>query len=181
MSEQPADRIKALAAGEGPAWWFLGTLVHVRASKADTHGAFTLIEQLAPPGFGPPLHVHHVEDEVFYVLEGRVRFQCNGRDIFVETGGHVFLPKGLSHAFRIEGDRSARLLQPDDACRFRGIRCGGRPSGTEKRAATSRVPAAGSAGARRHTRREIRLHHRRARRSGPREVGLREETDPDRI
>ena len=105
------ERFRAWPNREGRAFWFLGTLVHVKAGTMDTNGAFTLLEQLAPPGFGPPLHVHHVEDELFYVIDGLVRFRCGERDVLVESGGSVFLPKAVPHAFRIEGRSPARLLQ----------------------------------------------------------------------
>jgi mannose-6-phosphate isomerase-like protein (cupin superfamily) len=112
MSEQQAaNRFKALAEREGRPYWFLGTLVYIRASAADTNGAFTMIEQLAPVGFGPPLHVHHVEEELFFVLEGVVRFRCGEREVTVAAGGTVTLPKGVPHAFRVEGATPARLLQ----------------------------------------------------------------------
>ena len=111
MNDQDPERVRSWAQNEGPAFWFLGTLVYVKTASADVNDAFTLIEQHAPPGFGPPLHVHHVEDEVFYVLDGRLRFRCGERAMRVEAGGCVFLPKGIPHAFRVEGDRPARILQ----------------------------------------------------------------------
>ena len=105
------ERLRAWQKSDGPAFWFLGTLVYVRASTADTDGAFALIEQLARPGFGPPLHVHHGEDELFFVVEGAARFRCGDREVSLLAGGSIFLPKGVPHAFRIEGSSPARLLQ----------------------------------------------------------------------
>jgi mannose-6-phosphate isomerase-like protein (cupin superfamily) len=102
---------RAVGAADGPAYWFLGTLVIIKATGEDTGGAFTLLEQLAPAGFGPPLHVHHQEDESFLVLEGRVRFRCGDQEFIMESGGHVFLPKGIPHVFRVEGVTPARLMQ----------------------------------------------------------------------
>lgn len=110
MDELSEERLRAVGAADGAAWWFLGTLMIFKATGADTGGAFTLVDQLAPPGFGPPLHVHHREDETFFVLEGRVRFRCGEREFFMERGGYVFLPKGIPHAFRIEGSTPARLM-----------------------------------------------------------------------
>lgn len=102
---------RALGASEGPAFWFLGTLVTLKATSAETGGAFTLLEQLAPPGFGPPLHVHHVEDEAFYVLEGHATFFCAGEELALGPGGYVFLPKGVAHRFEVSAAGPARLLQ----------------------------------------------------------------------
>jgi mannose-6-phosphate isomerase-like protein (cupin superfamily) len=111
VDEASRGLLRAVGAGEGDAYWFLGTLITIKATGEDTGGAFSLLEQLAPPGFGPPLHVHHREDEPFLVLEGRVRFRCGDQEFLVEGGGYVFLPKGIPHTFRIEGSTSARLMQ----------------------------------------------------------------------
>jgi mannose-6-phosphate isomerase-like protein (cupin superfamily) len=111
VDEASRGLLRAVGAGEGDAYWFLGTLITIKATGEDTGGAFSLLEQLAPPGFGPPLHVHHREDEPFLVLEGRVRFRCGDQEFLVEGGGYVFLPKGIPHRFRIEGSTPARLMQ----------------------------------------------------------------------
>src|SRR5688572_24331195 len=59
---------------EAPAIWFLGSLTFVKASRDTTGGAFGLVEQLLPAGFASPYHVHHAEDESFYVIEGEATF-----------------------------------------------------------------------------------------------------------
>jgi mannose-6-phosphate isomerase-like protein (cupin superfamily) len=111
VNEASSGLLRAVGAADGDAYWFLGTLMIIKATGEDTGGAFSLFEQLAPPGFGPPLHIHHREDEPFWVLEGRVRFRCGDREFVMEGGGYVFLPKGIPHAFRIEGSTPARLMQ----------------------------------------------------------------------
>ena len=55
--------------------WFLGTPTLIRATAESTNGAFGLIEHLTiASGFASPYHMHHVEDEAFYVLEGSIAF-----------------------------------------------------------------------------------------------------------
>jgi mannose-6-phosphate isomerase-like protein (cupin superfamily) len=83
----------------------------VKATGASSGEAYTLMEQVAPPGFSPPRHIHHVEDEAFYVLRGRVRFQCGDRESTLCSGDYVFLPKGVPHTFRVEGTEPAKMLQ----------------------------------------------------------------------
>src|SRR5438046_7027815 len=65
--------------GEGDATWFIGTLMTRKAGATDGVGGVAFLDQLAPAGFGPPLHVHHREDEGFYILEGQVDFVCDGQ------------------------------------------------------------------------------------------------------
>lgn len=91
--------------------WFLGTLMTLKATGAQTNGVFGLIEQTLPPGFSPPLHVHHREDEAFYLLEGEASFFCGDQKLAARPGSFVFFPRDIPHWFRIEGNGQARLLQ----------------------------------------------------------------------
>jgi quercetin dioxygenase-like cupin family protein len=95
---------------ESAARWFLGSQVWMRADSARTGGAFGLIEQIVPPGLGSPYHVHHDEDESFYVLEGAIRFFSGERSWVLGAGGFAFLPRGIPHGFRTEGDVPSRSL-----------------------------------------------------------------------
>lgn len=97
--------------GQGKTVWFLGTQMHLRAQGDQTNGAFGVIEQVLPPGFAPPVHVHHGEDEAFYLLEGKASFTCGDKTIDAHPGTFIFLPRNVPHWFQIEGDQPARLLQ----------------------------------------------------------------------
>lgn len=101
----------ALSRDEGQSIWFLGTLVTVKAGADATRNGFTLIEQVLPPGFAPPPHVHHAEEEAFYILEGQLTVICGDRTWQVGPGSFVLLPRGIAHTFRVEGSELARLLQ----------------------------------------------------------------------
>ncbi|MFL5760055.1 MAG: cupin domain-containing protein [Thermomicrobiales bacterium] len=90
--------------------WFLGCRVWLRAEAAQTGGGFGLIEQLVPPGLGSPYHVHYHEDEAFYMLDGAIRIFSEGRSWAVGAGGFAFLPRGIPHGFRTEGDVPSRSL-----------------------------------------------------------------------
>jgi mannose-6-phosphate isomerase-like protein (cupin superfamily) len=46
-----------------------------------------------------PLHVHHADDEAWYVLEGRLRFRMGEAQFEVGPGGAVFAPRGTVHCF----------------------------------------------------------------------------------
>ena len=89
--------------------WFFGMLAEVKASSADTGGRYTLVEMTAPAGLQTPLHVHHVEDEGFYVQEGSITIELGGETIEVAAGQHAFGPKGIPHRFTV-GPGGARML-----------------------------------------------------------------------
>ena len=100
----------AALAGEGEETWFQPNRMTIKAGREHTAGAYGLVESWVRAGSSPPLHVHHREDEAFYVLEGRVLFHCDGREVLAGPGSYVFLPRGVPHTFLVEGDEDAHLL-----------------------------------------------------------------------
>jgi quercetin dioxygenase-like cupin family protein len=81
-----------------------------KARGEETGGAMTLFETVAPPGAGPPLHVHVDDDEFMYVLEGRLRFRLEEAIHEGPAGTFVFIPKGMTHTWQNAGDSDARFL-----------------------------------------------------------------------
>lgn len=71
----------AVRSGEGEGRWWLGALAVIKATVADTGGQLTVVEVADPPGVEAPLHVHHKEDEAFWVLEGGMTFEVGGKTI----------------------------------------------------------------------------------------------------
>ena len=107
-----------LAAGEGEHIAFLNTCASVKVGGDRTDGLMTVIETLAPRGFGPPLHRHDVEDELFHVTEGALWVSCDGEEQVLEPGGTVWLPKGLPHQFQAVADGPTRFLQISTPAQF---------------------------------------------------------------
>ena len=80
---------------------------------ADGHGtgdALGLVETTIGAGHSAPLHVHHNEDEAFYVLTGAVDFVCGGERFRAEPGGFAYLPRGVPHTFLGVADQSRVLV-----------------------------------------------------------------------
>jgi quercetin dioxygenase-like cupin family protein len=91
--------------------WFLDTPTLIRATAESTNGAFGLIEHLTiASGFASPYHMHHNEDEAFYVLDGTIAFVCDGKWFSGGPGAYVFLPREIPHGFKVEGSSDAKLL-----------------------------------------------------------------------
>lgn len=90
--------------------WFLSGLMTVHADARDTGGQMALIEVLGTPGNEPPLHCHENEDELFFVLEGRLRVTRGNEEIILEPGQSAFLPRRVAHTFKIASSHARWLV-----------------------------------------------------------------------
>jgi quercetin dioxygenase-like cupin family protein len=90
--------------------WFLGTLTWVKATGDQTGGRLSLVEHLVPAGSASPWHVHHTEDESFYVVEGHLTVVVGEQRLSLGPGGYAFGPRDIPHAFRVEDESVARIL-----------------------------------------------------------------------
>jgi mannose-6-phosphate isomerase-like protein (cupin superfamily) len=99
-----------LPEGEGHSLWLAGELYTAKAGSEETGGAFALAEATTSPGGGPPPHIHHREDEAFYVLEGELEFMVEGETIKAGAGSFLYVPRGTLHTYRNVGTGPARYL-----------------------------------------------------------------------
>ena len=81
-----------------------------RVASAATGGAFALFEVVLPPGARVPPHRHPADDEVCYVVAGRVRVTLGRRVSTLGPGGCAVVPRGTSHAISTIGIAPATLL-----------------------------------------------------------------------
>ena len=94
--------------GTAHATAFSTLLFKVLASE--TGGGLFLIEHQHMKHGGPPLHLHLAQEEWFYVMEGRVKFQVGEQQIELEPGGSVLAPRMVPHTFTAVGDTPARMM-----------------------------------------------------------------------
>ena len=81
-----------------------------KVSSRDSHGGFFAMEHRHLKKGGPPRHLHTVEDEWFYVLEGEYLVEIGGKMHRLNAGDSVLGPRGVPHAFAFVGERSGRFL-----------------------------------------------------------------------
>jgi quercetin dioxygenase-like cupin family protein len=99
----------AVRSGEGEARWWFGGLAEIKAGAADTGGQMTLVEVTQHPGAEAPLHVHHRDDEAFWILEGELTFQVGDETIEAAAGDYLFAPRDIPHRYTV-GERGCRML-----------------------------------------------------------------------
>ena len=60
---------------------YMGSLMTFLAKGSETGGRFALMEYHTRPGNEPPPHVHEWEHELYFVLEGTMRFYCEDKTL----------------------------------------------------------------------------------------------------
>jgi len=94
--------------------WYSGALLTFLATGEETHGQFALCELVGRKGNVPPPHIHHQEDEIYYILEGEIVFSVGEHTIKGTPGTMVFLPRDVPHSWTTESEqiRFLFLLTP---------------------------------------------------------------------
>ena len=109
--EQNSHPVRAYALSRGEGWTYrFGIDFIVKAGEVREGGGAAFLEYVTKKGEEPGDHIHASEDEMFYVLEGALTFHCGDESFDLETGGFIFLPRGLMHGYTITSDEPVRLL-----------------------------------------------------------------------
>jgi len=95
--------------------WYTGWLLTFLATGEETRGQFALMEQVARKGNVPPRHIHHREDETFYVVEGEMTFSVGDQTIKATPGTMVFAPRDIPHSFTIDSEQVRILVMVSPA------------------------------------------------------------------
>ncbi len=82
----------------------------LKATGKETGGSIGFFEATSEPGFGPPPHIHHSADELFYVLEGAFEFRLGEQLFRADPGAFVFIPRGTVHAPLCLGPAPGRIV-----------------------------------------------------------------------
>jgi quercetin dioxygenase-like cupin family protein len=88
---------------------FFKQTIAILTSADETNGVLGAIEVTSPRGAVPPLHVHHREDEAFYVLEGEYSVFIGDDVITASPGTWVWGPREVPHGYQIQSARGRHL------------------------------------------------------------------------
>jgi quercetin dioxygenase-like cupin family protein len=110
MSNESKPTIVSRAEGLGESavtsW---GEQACIRALRLDADNNFCILDYRAPAGFGPPRHLHYVQDEVLEILEGSIAVWSPDWCGVLRAGDMVSLPAGVPHAWRSIDDRAVHF------------------------------------------------------------------------
>jgi quercetin dioxygenase-like cupin family protein len=94
--------------------WYNGHRFSFLITAEQTAGAFVMINCYFRKGGEPPAHFHRNEDEIFYILEGEVRFHIGEKTFTAKAGDVAYAPREIPHQFSLvtETARAALLITP---------------------------------------------------------------------
>lgn len=95
--------------GEGKSVRLAGHPMTFLVTGNDTRHT-SMFDWTIPPGFSTGLHVHRVQEETFYVLEGECDWQVGDERVHATPGTYLFLPPGVPHNIGNTSDKVARVL-----------------------------------------------------------------------
>jgi mannose-6-phosphate isomerase-like protein (cupin superfamily) len=100
----------SLKPNQGTSLSVVGDIFTFKAVGEDTNGQYTLVELQVDPEIGPPPHIHHREDEAFYIQEGELEFQLGDQTMIATPGTFLYSPKGHLHTFKNITNQRAKML-----------------------------------------------------------------------
>lgn len=89
---------------------WLGELAIIHTTGKETNGKYCVIELYATKEGSPPWHVHHREDEGFYIIEGEFTICVGSNTYAAKNGDFLLAPKGIPHTYTVDSHGHARLL-----------------------------------------------------------------------
>lgn len=89
--------------------WAGATTFDLVLDAEHTHGVVALLDQRGERGDVTPMHIHHGESEIFYVLEGSIVAWAGDDRLSLGAGGALYLPSGQQHAFGVVSP-TARII-----------------------------------------------------------------------
>ena len=97
-------------AREGDAVWSIGGRFTRKVGRSDTDGRLAILEAVVTRTAEPRRHIHHREDEAFYVLDGQLSFHVGDAILTAGTGALAFAPMGIPHTFTVDIEPSRILV-----------------------------------------------------------------------
>jgi|SRR5215831_14673900 len=81
-----------------------------KVSSQDTQGGLFIMEHSNQKKGGPPLHLHHNEDEWFYVIQGEYLIEVGSQRHRLKSGDSVLGPREIPHTWAFVGNTPGKLI-----------------------------------------------------------------------
>jgi mannose-6-phosphate isomerase-like protein (cupin superfamily) len=89
---------------------FGSRVIDIKASALDTNGGLCITETIDVDKGGPARHLHHEQEEWFYVVEGVYVIEVGEERYELGTGDSVLAPRKVAHVWAHVGEGTGRLI-----------------------------------------------------------------------
>jgi mannose-6-phosphate isomerase-like protein (cupin superfamily) len=91
-------------------FFYRGNHFFLKVSSKDTNGELCIYDSTRTKKGGPRLHLHHAQDEWFFVLKGEFTFHVGEETFYLKEGDSLFGPREIPHAFALTSEGDGRLM-----------------------------------------------------------------------
>ena len=84
--------------------------VAFKVAAQDTHNGLFIIEQVSQRKGGPPRHLHHAQEEWFYIMEGEYVFEVGEQRMRMRPGDSLIGPRGVPHVWAYVGEKPGKIM-----------------------------------------------------------------------
>ena len=81
-----------------------------KVSGRDSNGGLYIFESADLGKGGPPLHLHHEQDEWFYVTKGQFKFVVGREEFTLKAGDSLFAPRKVPHTWACVSEEPGTML-----------------------------------------------------------------------
>jgi mannose-6-phosphate isomerase-like protein (cupin superfamily) len=89
---------------------FGSRVIDLKVSAQDTNGGLSVTEIIDVEKGGPARHLHHEQEEWFYVLQGEYVIEVGEERYELGPGDCVLAPRKVAHAWAHVGEGTGRLI-----------------------------------------------------------------------
>jgi uncharacterized membrane protein/quercetin dioxygenase-like cupin family protein len=87
-----------------------GSSIEMKVESSQSGGEYGAVMWTVRAGEEPPLHTHSREDELLYVVQGKLIARVGDARVEVGPGAYAALPRGVPHTIEVVGDQATLLL-----------------------------------------------------------------------
>jgi len=88
----------------------MGGQFDCKVSSKDSDGAFLMYDTVRREKGGPAYHLHHSQDELFYIIKGEFLIKIADETFTLKAGDLAFAPRKTPHAFAKISDEEGQML-----------------------------------------------------------------------
>ncbi len=110
MTTTPSHAPRYVSHDDGEVHAVMGDPMRFIMTAAHSGGGYAFAELEVRPDNGAPPHIHHNEEEAFYILEGTITATVDGTKHRLNKGDFIHMPRGAVRSFTNPTEANSRLL-----------------------------------------------------------------------